>query len=580
MKTRPLAKLAALWMIPLCALYARAEEPRPPLEAAIRWTAAADWEYYQSKGELQGVNSDLTSLRQKYALGAGGFVWHPRFNRYSVGLDLFRTDGDSDGKKIDSRSLGYRVVTTFFPSRPFPLTLYGRRAMTDTSGAALANSDRETAAWGVEWNLAMPAVKKLRLLFDRTRYDLISSIEQKDRRQNGLLDFDTKAGSSDVSFHYGFHTQEERVSRSEFQRQDLAVTDRTRFANGAVLTVNGRHTFSEANYAGGQQDALTSSRFFTRFDLPQRQRWRVGWSYDYTDNDGRFLDSSSHTFKTQARRQMGRGWDSTGGIKLGRIHTDSTSGAVDEDVRGVHAGVGYTKEWSRFRVGTGYALAYDRAVFRRAADRRTLSQRGELSGYYDLNHDDQVFAVLSLTRDDNDTTGVGYTLDRNRLAVGWEGRSEAGWKMRSAAVYSQSIRDTFQFGVTTSEEISIDGSLVHWRGGFSVSLATHEGISEFLPDPTDSSPFIEETDLVNQANIGSLEAHWRFWRNLRARLHARLEDRHFTSTGDERIISYRPQIDYTWTEWTFSAALSHYERSNHPDFRDDTLLMKVTRRFV
>jgi hypothetical protein len=120
----------------------------------LRLTGSADWELFRSDGTSGSTRSTFNAFRQRYGVDLAGSIWDYRFNRFLVGLDLFRDDRGVDGRSEDSTHFGYRAEGTFFPSRPFPLRLFARRSTIDYTGFGLGSGDRETAAWGVEWNLA------------------------------------------------------------------------------------------------------------------------------------------------------------------------------------------------------------------------------------------------------------------------------------------------------------------------------------------------------------------------------------------------------------------------------------------
>jgi len=580
MRLARLTAIVVLCGIPLGLLQAQMERPGVPPPPPFRWTGSADWEYYSSDSDSQGVDSTLDSFRQKYSLGASGFVWNPRFNRYSLGLDFFVTDRERDGEELDSDSFGYRFLTTFFPTRPFPLNVYARRSTTDTSGGiALANSDRETGAWGAEWNIVTRNSRRLRLLFDRNTYEVLDPVTLLERRKTGVLDFDGKFGRSDLSFRYGLHDQKELVGNTDFNRDNFTFTDRTKFDNDSTLVVNAHYTQSDALFTTGVQDHLNTSRLMSRYDLPRGDRVRLGFSYDFNDNDGKFVNSTSHTGRADGRFKMNSHWESTGSLIAGRIDSASTSSDLEQDLHGARAGVRYIRDWTRLHLTTSYSVGYSKTKINIGEDRRIVSQFAEVSNHIPLNHNDEVFVTLSRVLDDNDTTGVGFTYDENRITAGWEGRFGSAWRGRVAAIYRDSTRDTFQFGDQDSEEISIEGSLNHPLGGISLTLASREGVSDFLPDPSSGSPFLPGTDLVSEADIVSLGTHWRLWRTLRFHFQGRMENRDFTTIGKEDILSYHPRIDYDFHAWGLSVSFSHYERRNTTEFTDDTWLVRVTRRF-
>jgi hypothetical protein len=140
-----------------------------------------------------------------------------------------------------------------------------------------------------------------------------------------------------------------------------------------------------------------------------------------------------------------------------------------------------------------------------------------------------------------------------------------------------STYDTFQFGIQDSTEVGIEGSVNAASGGASLGLARSRGTSDFIPDPSSGSPFTPGTDLVNKANVATLGGYWRLPRRVQLRVQARYEDRDFTSIGEERIVSYHPEIEWIPGVWRLSLGLTHYERSNQTTFKQDTLLVRISR---
>jgi hypothetical protein len=559
--------------------HAQWETPEPSKPIYLRWTGTADWEYYSSNGEAEGAGNTFNSFRQKYSLGIDGSIWDPRLDRISVGLDFYRTDRESDGEELDSKNLGFRALGTFFPNRPFPLTLFARRATTDVTGVALASSDRETSAWGIEWNLANRGSQRMRLLFNRTSYEVLSPVTLRERRKTAVLDFNQKLDNSDITFRYDLHGEKEQVNDTDFTRHNFSLTDRTRFDGGSVLLLNAHYTDSNALFTTGQRDELNSSRFSTNFDLPPGDRSRLGFNYLFNDNEGRFVDSSSHTFRTQGRFKWNPHWESLGSLSFGRVDTASTTGDLEQRFGGVRTGLRYNREWPRASLRTSYSVGYDETRFNTEPDRRTVNHFAEVTTQIPIRSDEDILVILSRTVNDNDTTGVGYSYDENRITVGWQGLIGNLWKGRTSATYRDSTRDTFQYGVQKSDEITLDGSLNHPLGGVSLTLSSRNGVSDFFPDPSSSSPFLPGTDLVSKSDVVVAGTHWRLWRSLRLHMQLRFEDRQFTTIGKEQILSYHPRVDYDIHSWRFSAGYSHYERMNGTEFSDDTWLVKVTRRF-
>lgn len=571
--------LVLLGTIAATPILAQDRAPRESDANWIRWTGGADWEYYSSAGDSQGVESTFRSLRQKYSLGLDGSLWDPRFNRFNLGFDFFRTDRETEAVAIDSESFGYRVQSLFFPARPFPLRLYARRADLDVAGSSLADRDRQTAAWGAEWNLGGRRWEKLRLLFNRSSFDLTAPLTLLERQKTGLVDFATRAGRSDLSFGYNLHGQEERLRGTDFNRHQFTFTDRTRFRNGSFWMLNSHYTRSDALFSSGQRDELNTSRVSTRYELPQPRGIRLGFGYDFNENDGMFLDSTSHIGRADGTFPLPRGWQTGVTLTAGRIESNTPSMDIEETLAGIQTGLQYGHEWNRAHLRTGYSIGYDQARFDNAPDREFLSHNADVSIGIPLNGSEEFFASLSYSLDDNDTTGLAFTRSKIRADAGLEGSARGFGRFRASAAYTRSNYDTFQFGIQESEEFSLNGSLAYQDGGVSLTLSTAEGTSDFLPDPTASSPFLPGTDLVSRADVAAASGHWRILKNLRFRMQARLENRDFTTIGRENILSYHPRIEYDFHTWQFSAGYSHYERRNGTEFTDDTLMLKISKRF-
>ncbi len=555
------------------------EAPERPRSNFMRWTGSADWEYYSTSGETDGGDNTFDAFRQRYSLGLDGSLWDPRLNRFSLGLDWYLTDRKSNGATLDSENLGYRALGTLFPNRPFPLTLFARRSTTNVTGATLSASERDTSAWGIEWNLAGSGTRKMRLLFNRTSYEVLSPLILRERKKIGVFDYNRKFGNSEITFRYDLHEEKEQVNNTAFDRQEFSLTERTRFDGGATLLQTLHYTDSKALFNTGQRDKLTASRGSINFELPPGSRLRTGFNYVFNENQGQFVDSASHTFRTYTRFRWNPHWESLGSLNVGRIDTASPTGLLEQRFVGAGTGVRYGREWTRVSLRTSYSIGYDETRFNTEPDRQTLTQFAEVTTQFALRSDEEAFITLSRTLDDNDTTGVGYTYDENRLTAGWQRRLNSAWRGRASATYRESVRDTFQYGLQESDGITIAGSLSHPLGGFSLALSSTDGISNFFPDPTSNSPLLPGSDLVNDSEVALVGAHWRFWRSFRVHMQLRYENRFFTTIGKEEILSYHPRLDYDLHSWRFSAGYSHYERTNGTELLDDTWIVKVTRRF-
>lgn len=544
----------------------------------LHWSSSADWEYYRSNSTSQDTDASFDALRQRYAVDLSGSIWDPRFSRFSVGIDLYRSDREANGVKHGSEAVGYRTALTLFAGRPFPLRLHARRTATEVGAAGLADNDRENRSWGADWNIALGGRQKLRLLYEESGYDLISPIALRERRQTRLVDYGLNSDTSELTVRYSHQDDEEQVNGTEFIRDDATVTHRTRFRNQATLLVSAHHTASDARFASGDTDDLTVSRLFGALDLPGKGRARWNLGYDFNDNDGRFAASTSHNLRLRTRIRLARHWESTAGLSGGTLVSRSTEVERREQSAGARLGLRYSRVFAATHLDASASGGFTQTHFNVEPDRAVLSYGVAVGVQVPVGGHNEIFARASQHGEENDTSGVGYTFDETRGSLGWEGRLGVSTSARLMGYIQDTSRDTFDFGLQKSRELGTDLSFSGRGGGVSVTLATSDGITDFTPDPAGGSIFIPETDLVTRVDSATIGARWRLPYRLGLRLQARLEDRDFSTVGKERIVSYSPQLEWAYRVWTFGLRFSHYERTNGTVFSDDTWVIKVSRR--
>jgi hypothetical protein len=578
MRRLVLSAQVAVWAA-LSVAHCQASAQTDSWSARPRLSGSAEWEYYHSDGVSQGEGASYDALRQKYSVDLAGTVWDPRFNRYSLGIDVYRSDRRADGQELDSTSLGYRAVTTLFPQRPFPLRLFSRRSTIDSTGASLSDSDRETSAWGGEWNIVTRLQQKVSLQFERSSYDLLSPVALRERRSTGTFDYTQRFDNSEIGLRYGVQDNKELVLGSNFERRYVQLHDRFRFDGGTSLVFSASRALSEARFSSGEEDSLLQSRFMTALDVPRRGRVGVSFSYDFNGTDGKFVDSDSHALNARASVKLGKHWESTAGASAGRVRSTTSSGEIEQDREGASVGTRYNREWRPVRFGAAYAFGVSRSRFNLSSDRTVTSHSMDVETTFPLSGRNQLFSSLSYRQDENDATGVGFTSDELRASAGFEAGIGSALTASGSIYRRDATYETFEFGIQESRETGLETSLAAPRGSVSLSVSTRDGVSDFIPDPSSSTPFTPGADLVNHADIATLGTIWKLPRGLQVRAQARLENREYTSIGKERVVTYRPELEWNYRVWTFSLGLTHYERDNSTTFEQNTLLARVSRRF-
>ncbi len=538
----------------------------------------ADWELYRSDNSSRNTNATFQAFRQRYTLDLTGAIYDFRFNRYALSFDFFRSDRKVNGRELDSQTIGYRMSSTFFPTRSFPLRLWARRTTTDAAGMSLADRDRETRSWGGEWNFAFRNRQRLRLHYDRTAYDLLSPVALEERRNAGQAEYGYRTDRRDTTLQYGFQDRQERVSGTEFNRRNATLTDRTRFANGMTFLINANHTLSDALFSTGVRDDLTIMRVSSVLDIPRKNRVGFNVGYDHNENAGNFVDATSDQLRANSRIRLGPNWEFQVGARAGRL--DSMAGAVPtgQDLQGITAGIRFQVDRGPTTFSTSYNVGRIATEFDDGTDRTNINHAVNADLRTDVADAATLFSSLQYREDENDTSGVGYTFDLLRGEVGLEGRLGEHHRGKASIFHRQTTYDTFQFGVQDSTETGAQATWDHPDGGVTLTVSTQEGISDFIPDPGSGSPFIPGIDLVSRADVATAGMHWRLPARLRIRVQARYEDREFTSIGSESIRYYHPELEWSHQVWRIALGLSHYERDNSTSFKRDALTFRVSRR--
>jgi hypothetical protein len=579
-RSRVVGSALVLALAPGALSFAQGAYGRPAPAPILRWSGAAEWEYVQSDGSLGATENTTRSFGQRYSLDLDTFLWNPRFSRLSLGLDLLRADVDNEGNGgIDSDSLGYRLQTTLFPGRPLSVNAFARRSDIDVADDTVSGRTRETDVWGLDGRLRTSASQNFRVLYERSRSDLLGVLPQQERRSTGMFNFDQEFESGELAFDYRLHEQAERVTGVEFTRQDFTLRELNRFENGTSLRVLATRGHSQGLFSSGNVDELTTNRLSTALDIPRGLRAHFRIAYDFSQSEGKFLDNANHGLRGQSRFRFAEHWHATASVDVARLRSSNSTAEQERVRRGVTSGLRYSREWSRFRLGAAYSIGYALEDFETREDQRFTSHKADLSWRVRVGAASDIFSSYGITRSDNDVTDVGYTFDEDRATLGWEVRLGAALRFRMVGSYRDVTYDTLNFGLQASEQVGIEGSLSHPLAGVTVAYRSTEGVSDFFPDPGGVSIFRPGTDLVSKMDLASLSAYWRVTPHLRVRASGVLDDREFTTTGEEQILSYHAEMQYDRRTWRIAAGLSHYERADGFEYLDDTWRLRVTKLF-
>lgn len=224
----------------------------------------ADWGYGRSTFRTGDQDTTNGSFTQGYTVGYNSVLWDPRFLTYSSELTFQRnalTFGKQDGRL---RQIGYKLATSLFPARPFPLSIQASRTIGNESanypvssplrgGLALAPGDAialktSQSSFGVNWRLDQTRLPRVELGYLNASSELgAGSLEgtQTQRNVQALVARDTPRLRN--ALRYDQNAFESAISQAFRQRHsDLSyelianVSPRT----SGTVRVGRRSTFS------------------------------------------------------------------------------------------------------------------------------------------------------------------------------------------------------------------------------------------------------------------------------------------------------------------------------------------------
>jgi hypothetical protein len=171
----------------------------PAMAQTVNGTA--DWGYGRSTYRTGDEDTSNGSFTQAYTVGYNSVLWDPRFLTYSGELTFYRnalTFGNQDGKL---RQTGYKLATSLFPARPFPLSIQASRTIGNETanyptssplrgglalpGDAVALRTRQSL-FGVNWRLDQTRLPRVDLGYLSTSAELGAGALEGNQRQTNI----------------------------------------------------------------------------------------------------------------------------------------------------------------------------------------------------------------------------------------------------------------------------------------------------------------------------------------------------------------------------------------------------------
>jgi len=333
---------------------------------------AEDYKYDSDYG-----TRDRTRLRTRFDLNGRGFIWDPRFAVFDAGVTLQRDNVQSVDNGVNGESsynmLGYRLNTTWFANKPYPLTFYANRSQSTVSDFWSPSYELTTNTLGARWGLENKWLGRSSFYVDRTSSESGSAVvPRSDQNLSFGMDASQKLrpkkwGESDLSYGYRHTAWDEQVYGGS-QRQDyFYLSDRSLFGDKANLTANLTY-YSRSDqwgYAGASANMMESKflGFNSMFSVQQTQDFRHFYSVGLGMNEAGGSQSLSHNLSGGANYRINAHWQVTGMLGMSGSSTETSAtafnGAQSQESSSLSgsAGLMYSDTLGNYLINGGYNLA-------------------------------------------------------------------------------------------------------------------------------------------------------------------------------------------------------------------------------
>lgn len=339
---------------------------------------------------------DRMRLRTRFDLNGRGFVWDPRFAVFDAGITLqrdnVRTDeSDTRGGDTSQNMIGYRLNTTWFANKPYPLTVYASRSQNLVSDYWTPSYQLTTNNFGARWGLENNWLGRASLFLDRTSSESDNTlVPRSDRNLSFGLDANQKLrrkqwGESDLTYGYRHTAWDQEINDSQ-QRQDyFYLNDRSILGDKANLTANMTY-FNRSDQWGywgsGREMASNFLGLNTMLNVQQNEKFRHYYGLGMGFNDFGGVQSSSQNVTGGANYRLNEQWQINAMLGLSASKTESTLDGValtqDGSTTTGSAGVTYSDRWGNYLLTGGYTLTMMRSD--------TTAQVGGLPGQQNSTH--------------------------------------------------------------------------------------------------------------------------------------------------------------------------------------------------
>ncbi|MDO8892255.1 MAG: hypothetical protein Q8N54_15565 [Sulfurimicrobium sp.] len=336
---------------------------------------AEDYQYDTKYG-----TRDRTRLRTRFDLNGRGFIWDPRFATFDAGVTLQRdnvqtVENDDVSRNSSNNLLGYRLNTTWFANKPFPLSIYANRSQSTVSDFWSPSYELVSDNVGARWGMNNRWLGRSNFYIDRRSSESSNSLVPRSEQNLSLgMDASQKLrakqwGESDLSYGYRHTAWEEQVYGGS-QRQDyFYLNDRSLFGDKANLTANLTYydRSDQWGFAGSGGNVVESKflGFNSMFNVQQTENFRHFYGLGLGMNSSGTSQNTSYNLSGGANYRLNARWQVNGMLGLSGSSSEMRAASLDglgqkNDTTALtgSAGIMYSDTFfSNYLVNGGYTLA-------------------------------------------------------------------------------------------------------------------------------------------------------------------------------------------------------------------------------
>lgn len=349
-----------------------AESPGSAGRLTFYGSVGVEAEDYQYESEYG--TRDRTRLRTRFDLNGRGFIWDPRFATFDAGITLQRenvqTAENDVGGNTSYNMLGYRLNTTWFANKPYPLSIYANRSQNTVSDFWSPSYELTTSNLGARWGLENRWLGRTSFYLDRMSSESGSTLVPRSEQHLSFgLDANQKLlpkqwGESDMSYGYRHTAWDEMVYGSR-QRQDyFYLNDRSLFGDRANLTANVTYYDRSDQWGAmgsGQEWASSFLGLNTMLNIQQTEKFRHYYGLGLGFNNFGESQSASQNLSGGVNYRFNDQWQANATIGLSTYRTasavDGTSLEQDGSSTSGSAGILYSSTIGNYLVNGGYTMA-------------------------------------------------------------------------------------------------------------------------------------------------------------------------------------------------------------------------------